>query len=576
MKTIKLLFFLSSFTFSFSFCHGQSWDWAKRGTSLSDTWGIATDANGDAYLTGYFIDSITFGSKHLSSPNINSYLIKYDSMGNILWAAQSKSASNISAAATIYAATDNYGNAYITGNLNDTVTFGSFTLKSFYDVNYSGIFLTKYNASGNVLWAKQATVSSPAGFANASSVAASDDSGNVYTAGYFRDTITFGAYMLKSMYPTEVFYLAKYDSGGNTLWAKQATIPSVKSSAIPYSVATDKAGNAYITGFFRDTITLGSFTLTTTSSQGNVFFAKFDLNGNVLWVKQPNIPSTACSGAGYSAATDKMGNAYLTGYFIDTATFGTFTLITPFGDKYGNAEIFLAKYSPSGNVLWVKQSHHSSNEAPWYGNSLSIDEMNEIYLSGGNGGPAAGKVWFGRDTFSYNNASDPSIVLKFDSSGNLLCGSVVTGGGDDFNGIAVNSSGKCIYFGGDIEAALILGKDTLPAYKAGEAPFIARWKPCYSNTATGISETPSQKNSISLFPNPNNGIFEIQATSQQSLANSNVEVYNMLGEKVHSQLFIANYPLSINLSNQPNGVYLYRVVSEDGEWVSEGKFVIAH
>ncbi|HXB11365.1 MAG TPA: T9SS type A sorting domain-containing protein, partial [Bacteroidia bacterium] len=56
---------------------------------------------------------------------------------------------------------------------------------------------------------------------------------------------------------------------------------------------------------------------------------------------------------------------------------------------------------------------------------------------------------------------------------------------------------------------------------------------------------------------------------------SSVEVYNMLGEMVYSKpLSIVNYPLSVNLSSQSNGVYLYRVLNESGNLAGEGKFII--
>jgi hypothetical protein len=42
---------------------------------------------------------------------------------------------------------------------------------------------------------------------------------------------------------------------------------------------------------------------------------------------------------------------------------------------------------------------------------------------------------------------------------------------------------------------------------------------------------------------------------------------------VYSQLSTLNPQLSINL-NQPNGIYLYRVLNEDGCLIGEGKLVI--
>jgi uncharacterized repeat protein (TIGR03803 family) len=76
-----------------------------------------------------------------------------------------------------------------------------------------------------------------------------------------------------------------------------------------------------------------------------------------------------------------------------------------------------------------------------------------------------------------------------------------------------------------------------------------------------------------VYPNPNNGVFTIQSSAVSG--QSSVEVYNMLGEKVYSNYQItklSNY--QINLSNQSNGVYLYRVLNENGSLLGAGKLII--
>jgi hypothetical protein len=61
------------------------------------------------------------------------------------------------------------------------------------------------------------------------------------------------------------------------------------------------------------------------------------------------------------------------------------------------------------------------------------------------------------------------------------------------------------------------------------------------------------------------------------MAISSIEVYNMLGEKVYEETLCSTQgDNTINLSNQPNGVYLYRVLQQDGTLLGEGKVVIAH
>ena len=76
---------------------------------------------------------------------------------------------------------------------------------------------------------------------------------------------------------------------------------------------------------------------------------------------------------------------------------------------------------------------------------------------------------------------------------------------------------------------------------------------------------------INVYPNPSNGQFTIQwsvVSGQWS-----VEIYNVLGEKVYSQSNIQNSASNINLTSQPNGIYLIRTLDKDGNLVGQKKVV---
>ncbi|MFZ4563460.1 MAG: hypothetical protein ACOYNU_08790, partial [Bacteroidales bacterium] len=86
------------------------------------------------------------------------------------------------------------------------------------------------------------------------------------------------------------------------LWAKGAGGPN---DEMGVSVATDASGNVFVAGYFKSpSLTLGSFTLTRTGSC-NVFLAKYDAGGNVIW-------ATSAPGTDYdipfAVATDASGN----------------------------------------------------------------------------------------------------------------------------------------------------------------------------------------------------------------------------------------------------------------------------
>ncbi len=88
---------------------------------------------------------------------------------------------------------------------------------------------------------------------------------------------------------------------------------------------------------------------------------------------------------------------------------------------------------------------------------------------------------------------------------------------------------------------------------------------------TGFASLTPAINQVAIYPNPNSGKFTIQI--QAWVGKSTLEVYNMLGERV--QLNTLNSTSSeIDLSNKAKGIYLYKVLSDSGELIGTGKFVI--
>lgn len=88
---------------------------------------------------------------------------------------------------------------------------------------------------------------------------------------------------------------------------------------------------------------------------------------------------------------------------------------------------------------------------------------------------------------------------------------------------------------------------------------------------TGIEKIQSD-NLLAIFPNPNTGIFTIEATGINNKAI--IEVYNMFGQKVYQGNMNPSTITQINLSNEPAGLYLYRVNTEQGALISSGKVII--
>jgi hypothetical protein len=145
-----------------AFAQAPSWLWARSAGGMGDDRGrsVCTDASGNVYVTGYFYSqSISFGSFTLNNANSTNYdlfIVKYDASGIPLWAQR---AGGTSSEYAYGITTDAGGNVLLTGSFNSSsITFGSTVLTN--TSANDDIFLVKYDPSGNVLWAKKAGSSS--------------------------------------------------------------------------------------------------------------------------------------------------------------------------------------------------------------------------------------------------------------------------------------------------------------------------------------------------------------------------------------------------------------------------------
>jgi SprB repeat/Secretion system C-terminal sorting domain len=95
-------------------------------------------------------------------------------------------------------------------------------------------------------------------------------------------------------------------------------------------------------------------------------------------------------------------------------------------------------------------------------------------------------------------------------------------------------------------------------------------------TTTGTNEVKGKSEKVKVFPNPNDGVFTLELSVVRG--QWSIEVYNILGENVYLNSYqppaISYQPITIDLSNQPNGVYFYRVLYENGGLIGEGKVII--
>ena len=107
-------------------------------------------------------------------------------------------------------------------------------------------------------------------------------------------------------------FVAKYDSSGDLVWAKRA---GVTGGALGNAIAVDGSGNSYVTGFFQSSATFGpeetnETILTSAGSFGEVFVAKYEASGDLVWARRVGGTS---DDVGAGIAVDGAGTSYVTG-----------------------------------------------------------------------------------------------------------------------------------------------------------------------------------------------------------------------------------------------------------------------
>ncbi len=420
---ILSLVILATLLFLNSAIHAQypKFVWANRagGTYLDSGRGVVTDDSGNTFVVGYFSESADFGSITLSSAGDEDiFIAKYNGSGNVVWA---KKAGGTGRDNGLSIAIDESDNLVITGFFQKTAFFEKTSLISAgsYDV-----FIAKYNSSGGLIWAKQAGgIAEEIGRGVATDVAC-----NIFITGDFEGKINFGNLSLTSIGQKDIF-IAKYNASGDVVWAKQAGGTNIDGGE---GVVVDGLGCSVITGSFKDTAMFDTNTLVG-NGWSSMFIAKYDNSGNLLWVKKA---ASECSVIAEDIAVDGTGNYLVTGWFAGTAIFDLKTL----SGSCSSREIFIVKYNTLGNLVWAKSAGEDYDDM---GRGIVADTDGNIFVTGSFHKTAQ----FDNISLS-SSGGDDIFVAKYDALGNIQwaekAGGLDSEGGSD---IDTDAFGRCVVVG---------------------------------------------------------------------------------------------------------------------------------
>ena len=350
-------------------------------------------------------------------------------------------------------------------------------------------FIVKYSSDGTVAWAAQIG----GGVNDYGGTIATDPSGNVIAIGshssgpltlYNANGATGGTLTTAGGYDT---YVAKYSTSGSVVWVAQI---GGTSTDFGNGVTTDASGNVFITGQYAAALSASNATiiggvgatLAFTGGSYDCFLVKYTSTGTVAWAAQ--IASTA-SDAGRGVATDASGNVFVTGtygaaltlYSAGGATSNTLPLAN-------NTNGFLAKYSPTGSILWSAQIVGTDA----VGTGTATDASGNVFVSGYYTSTLTlsnATIIGGVGATVTNSGGYDGFIAKYTSTGTLVWASHIGGSATDTAlGVATDSSGNVFITGYYNSTLTLYNKDGTTAStltNAGGADgFVAKY------TSTGF------------------------------------------------------------------------------------------
>ncbi len=395
--------------------------------------GMETDADANLYCYGTLSGSgEIFGRTYQNFRGC--FLSKQNSNGNLIWIEfiEGGSARTFTQGNSLVLNRD-YNCLYFIGDIIDTLEIGN---QALLPAN-ARQFLAKFNSEGVFEW-----VHPIIGFDSQCAVS-TDNLGNVILSGGYAGNVTIGDNSFTGE-GTKNAYIAKFDIDGILKWAIQITSTNTIYLGI---TSTDKNNSIYFTGEFTPGIINFNGTIVNTegASEGDVFFAKLDPNGSIIWIK------TFGNGTDYKRydvwpthlVTNPDGYSYMSGWHGDSVYFDNFLLVKPLVPKKYDYNFFITKIDPSGNVVWINSIFEEKWDFDY--NEMELDENGNCYTMA----RYRDTLMFGDDYTLPNKGERDLFIAKYYSNGNLAWVKSIetTKGMNWIQGIAVYDS-MSLYIGG--------------------------------------------------------------------------------------------------------------------------------
>ncbi|WP_246050435.1 SBBP repeat-containing protein [Leptospira langatensis] len=258
-------------------------------------------------------------------------------------------------------------------------------------------FITKYDEEGNKLWTRLLG-GGPKSYVTGSTVGyfvASDSEGNVFGTG-----ITVANLDAQSLNGYQDAYLVKYDPDGNKEWTRLigggSNTDFQHGTSSGRGIVSDALGNIYIAGTTNADTFYGEANL----GENDYFLAKYDPNGNQVWVRMSRNSQPDHERFTGGLTIDSNSDLYLVGA-TDTDFDGQILV--------GIEDALIVKYDKDGNKLWSRLVGVSGQLS--VAHDIGVDPDRNIYAIGSTSGELDGQTPIGQTDM---------FIIKYDKDGNKL------------------------------------------------------------------------------------------------------------------------------------------------------------
>ena len=241
---------------------------------------------------------------------------------------------------------------------------------------------------------------------------ASAPDGSVVVAGMVLGSFAMDGVMVANLAGGPDLVLAKLSPAGKVLWARVFASDLVVGPA-PTELAVLDSGDILLGGTFAEALDLGDGPIAakSKSSRSDIFVARFDAGGELLWTRTFGGDQQALS----RMTADAQGNILLSGSFQGALSFGGAPLNSPAGEQ----DPFVVKLAGTGDLLWNRTFHLETVLGSVWGDSpmAGSDAQGNVYVAGDH---FSGELDPGGVKLVGEGALEDAYLAKYDPEGALV------------------------------------------------------------------------------------------------------------------------------------------------------------